>query len=118
MERYIKRYPTKWQNQYTEEFKRSVCEEYKHSTLTRRQLEKKYRIGNSRLTHWLLALGYSIKRPPLVSLLSMPKPINSDTEKDVLQLKKELEDAKILAETYKRMIEIAEEQLKIELQKR
>jgi hypothetical protein len=39
-------------------------------------------------------------------------------EQQIAQLKKELEDAKLLAEGYRRMIEIAEQELKIPIRKK
>ena len=47
MERYSKTSSSKWQSRYSEEFKRFVCNEFLTGTLTRRELERKYSIGNS-----------------------------------------------------------------------
>lgn len=118
MERYKKEYKTKWQNQYTEEFKLMVCEEYKIGTLLRRQLERKYNIGNTRLTCWLQKYGYSIKKPESIALFSMAQQTKWNTDKEIAKLQKELEDSKLLAESYKKMIEIAEKELKIDIRKK
>jgi hypothetical protein len=120
MERYSKKYSSKWQSQYSEEFKRHVCTEFITGTLTRRAIEQKFKLGNSRLDCWLKNLGYNYSRPRLVSL-SMPEPVSSTDPKkqeSVEKLKRELEDAKLLAETYRRMIEVAEEELKISIRKK
>ncbi|MDD5149447.1 MAG: hypothetical protein PHC28_03060 [Flavobacterium sp.] len=53
MERYSKEYSSKWQSRYSEEFKRFVCNDYLTGSLTRREVEVKHCIGNSRLTYWL-----------------------------------------------------------------
>jgi hypothetical protein len=50
----------------------------------------------------------------------MPKPIKSTKEKNakIRQLEKELEDAKLLAEAYLRMINLAEKELKVSIRKK
>lgn len=120
MERYVKKYPSKWQNQYTEEFKRHVCDDFLTGTLCRAEIERKYQLGNSRLTSWLRKFGYEIKKPEPLFLTPMQKPLNTNQEQNAstAQLKKELEDARLLAEAYKRMIEKAEQELKINIRKK
>ena len=120
MEKYSKKYPTKWQSQYSEEFKRHVCNEFLTGTETKRAVEQRFKLGNSRLDFWLKELGYNHTRPRLVSLYTMPKQAESNPEKNetVNKLKKELEDAKLLAETYRRIIEVAEQELKISIRKK
>ncbi|MBC7391472.1 MAG: transposase [Opitutaceae bacterium] len=71
MERYVKTYKSKWQNQYTEEFKRSICEEFLKGTATLRSVERKYQIGNSRLNHWLIEFGYKVKKPYILETTVM-----------------------------------------------
>jgi hypothetical protein len=120
MERYVKKYPSKWQNQYTKEFKRHVCDDFLTGTLCRAEVERKYKLGNSRLTTWLKEFGYEIKRPEPLFLTPMEKPSNTDQEQNAstAQLKKELEDARLLAEAYKRIIDKAERELKINIRKK
>ena len=121
MERYKKEYSSKWQNQYTEGFNRAVCEDYLRGDLSRRQVEKKYNLGNSRLTIWLKEFGYEVRKVCFVALPAM-----SDLEKEALspsdtaskQLKQQLADALLLAESYRRMIEQAELELKINIRKK
>lgn len=120
MERYSKKYSSKWQSQYSEEFKRHVCNDFITGALTRRAIEHKFKLGNSRLDCWLKKMGYNYSRPRLVSL-SMPEtvsPTNPKNQESVDKLKRELDDAKLLAETYRRMIEVAEEELKISIRKK
>jgi len=119
MEKYSKKYASKWQSQYSEEFKRHVCNEFLTGTETKRAVEHKFKLGNSRLDCWLKELGYNYTTR-IVPLYSMPKPAKSNSEKDetVEKLKKELEDAQLLAETYRRMIEVAEQELKISIRKK
>lgn len=121
MERYKQVYSSKWQSQYTEEFKRHVVNEFLKGDLTRREVERKFQIGNSRLTYWLRDFGITIKKRSIASFHStMP---TSKAEKDkqsesTQELKKQLEDALLLAESYKKMIDKAEEQLNINIRKK
>ena len=119
MERYSKRYSSKWQSQYSDEFKRFVCNDFLTGTLTHRSVERKYKIGNTRLDYWLKELGYDYTKPRLVPLL-MTKTIPTDSEGNhsVSKLKQDLEDAQLLAEAYRRMIDIAERELKINIRKK
>jgi transposase-like protein len=122
MERYSKEYSSKWQSKYSEEFKRFVCNDYLTGSLTKREVEVKYNIGNSRLTYWLREKGYDYLKPRIASLSSMKgitKNINNiDSEKSISDLKKELQEAQLLAEAYRKMIEIAEREFKINIVKK
>jgi len=120
MERYSKKYASKWQSQYSEEFKRHVCQDFLAGQLTRKQVERKFKLGNSRLTFWLKEFGYDYQKSKSVPLSLMiesstPTPQANDS---INKLKRELEDAKLLAEAYRRMIEVAELELKIEIRKK
>ena len=122
MERHKKLYSSKWQNQYTEEFKRHVCNDFLTGELTRREVEKKYNLGNSRLSFWLKEFGYEVKKTSFVVFPTMANSLKDDTnphdDKSSKELKKQLEDALLLAESYKKMIEIAEQELKIDIRKK
>lgn len=122
MERYSKEYSSKWQSKYSEEFKRFVCNDYLTGSLTRREVEVKHGIGNSRLTYWLREKGYDYLKPRIVSLPSMKESTknlnNNDSEKSISDLKQELQEAKLLAEAYRKMIEIAEHEFKIPIVKK
>ena len=122
MERYSRVSSSKWQSIYSEEFKRFVCNDYLTGSLTRREVEVKHGIGNSRLTYWLREMGYDYLKPRIVSLPDM-KSVKIDTsgkdsQKSITELEKELQEAKLLAEAYRRMIEIAEKEFKINIIKK
>ena len=119
MERHVKKYPSKWQNQYTEAFKRKVCEELIAGPLGATALERKYNIGHSRIVSWLKQLCYEYKKPVQLPLVIMSKPSKTNQEQDVSinKLKRELEDAKLQAEMYRRIIEKAEQELKVKIRK-
>lgn len=122
MERYSKRSSSKWQSKYSEEFKRFVCHDFLTGTLTKREIENKYNIGHSRLTYWLKEIGYDYSKPSIVSLPSMKeytkKLADRKEEESVLQLKRELQEARLLAEAYRKMIDIAEQDFKIKIVKK
>ncbi|EZH73171.1 hypothetical protein ATO12_19395 [Aquimarina atlantica] len=121
MERYSKTYSTKWQNRYSEDFKQFVCNEFLTGTATRRSIEKKYNIGHGQLTVWLKGLGYDYSKPSIVSLPMMANQsdkLSNNGEESLSQLKKELQEARLLAETYKKMIEVAEQEFKIKIVKK
>ncbi|HEX8577056.1 MAG TPA: hypothetical protein VF677_12250 [Flavobacterium sp.] len=122
MERYLKEHSSKWQSKYSEEFKRFVCNDFLTGSLTRREVEDKYNLGHSRITYWLKNLGYDYSQPSISVLPSMENKENkalTPREGDsLLQLKKELEEARLLAETYRRMIAIAEQEFKIKIVKK
>jgi transposase-like protein len=122
MERYSKVYKSKWQSQYSEEFKRNVCHEYLDGSDSRTTIERKYKLGNSRLTSWLKSFGLSIKKPIYVSSYIMPAKqgpgTQSEDEASIQLLKKQLEDALLEKELYRKMIEVAERNLKIDIRKK
>jgi len=121
MERYSKICKSKWQSQYSEEFKRKVCTEYLDGELGLRTLEKKYKLGNSRISGWLRSFGLEIKRTVFLPLPIMPKKeqdIQPGDSASVRLLKKQLEDALLEKELYRRMIEVAERDLKINIRKK
>lgn len=121
MERYSKTSSTKWQNRYSEEFKQFLCNEFLTGTATRTSIEKKYNIGNNQLNVWLKKLGYDYSKPSIVPLPSMANQhdkLSSQEKVSLSQLKKELTEARLLAETYRKMIEVAENEFKIKIVKK
>jgi transposase-like protein len=122
MERYSKTSSSKWQSKYSEEFKRFVCNDFLTGTLTKREIENKYNIGHTRLTYWLKEIGFDYSNPSIVSLPGMKEQTNKLSDKEgqesLSQLKKELQEARLLAEAYRKMIEIAEQEFKIKIVKK
>jgi len=122
MERYSKIYGSKWQSQYSEEFKRKICQEYLESNEGLSALERKYNLGNSRISAWLKSFGLEIKKTiylssPIMSAKKDPEPQSEDSA-SVKLLKKQLEDALLEKELYRKMIEVAERDLKINIRKK
>lgn len=121
MERYSKTSASKWQNRYSDEFKQFVCSEFLTGTATRTSIETKYNIGNSSLTKWLKDLGYDYSKPSIVPLPFMarqPQKSSNGNDKSLSQLERELQEARLLAETYRKMIEVAEREFKIKIVKK
>lgn len=122
MERYSKTSSSKWQSKYSEEFKRFVCNDFLTGTLTKREIENKYNIGHTRLTYWLKDIGLDYSKPSIVSLPRMKEQTNKLSDKEgqdsLSQLKRELQEARLLAEAYRKMIEIAEHEFKIKIVKK
>ena len=122
MERYSRVSSSKWQSIYSEEFKRFVCNEYLTGSMTKSEVESKHKLGNGRLTYWLRERGYNNLKTRIVSLPDMRSDkINiseKDSQKSIKELEKELQEAKFLAEAYRKMIEIAEKEFKINIVKK
>jgi hypothetical protein len=121
MERYSKEHSSKFQNRYSEEFKTFICEEFLTGTLKRRQIEDKYNIGHGSLTTWLKGKGYDYSKPSIVSLPSMKDQsdkLSNNNQESLSQLKRELQEARLLAEAYRKMIEVAEQEFKIKIVKK
>lgn len=104
------------------EFKLKVCNEYINGNDGIRFLEKKYGLGNSRLTTWLKLYGIEIRKTiylPLGIMAAKKKPVGSSNEDLSLKLlRKQLEDALLEKELYRRMVEVAERELHIDIRKK
>jgi transposase len=122
MERYSKVFGSKWQSQYSEEFKRKVCQEYLDGQDSRTTIERKYKLGNSRITFWLKSFGLEAKKAIYLSSYVMPakkdQDIPAEDSASVKLLKKQLDDALLEKELYRKMIEVAERDLKINIRKK
>ena len=119
-------------NIYSIELKHKVCKEHINEGAKLADLVRKYQLSSHSLIHeWLRRLGYlpGINRRTQIAYIDVEnlsvlknnsnknKAVTKE-EQQIVQLKKELEDAKLLAEGYRRMIEIAEEELKIPIRKK
>lgn len=122
MERYSRVSDSKWQSIYSEEFKRFVCNEYLSGSMTKKEVELKHDLGNGRLTYWLRERGFGDLKTRIVSLPDMKSVKNNIIEKgpqkSVAELEKALQESQLLAETYRKIIEVAERELKISIVKK
>jgi hypothetical protein len=117
---------------YSLELKHQVCKEHIENGLSLRQCVDKYNLSCHSLVHdWLRKLGYiaGVNRRirsayiGIENFKSLPdkhkkKQQLTQEQQQIEFLKKELEDAKLLAEGYRRMIEVAECELKIPIRKK
>lgn len=118
---------------YSLELKQQVCKEHIENGLSLKDCVEKYNLSCHSLIHdWLRQFGYiaGVNRRTRSAYIGVenfqplqdkPKkktgPLTGD-QQQIEFLKKELEDAKLLAEGYRRMIEIAESELKIAIRKK
>jgi len=123
---------------YTEELKLHICKEHIEEGTGLLELVKKYNLSTHSLIHgWLRKFGYvsspdkpSNKPVYIVGLDNYNQMATDNTQtssslnespedqSEIARLKKELLEAKIKAEGFERMIEIAEEQFKIPIRKK
>lgn len=121
------------QNLYSIELKHKVCKEHINEGTRLRDLVRKYNLSSHSLIHsWLRSLGYLPGNDRGVTKCNYIGIENFETlpgkhkkkqsltpeQQQIEFLKKELEDAKLQAEGYRRMIEIAESELKIPIRKK
>lgn len=118
---------------YSLELKHQICKEHIDNGLSLMDCVEKYNLSCHSLVHdWLRKLGYidGVNRRTrsayigIENFKTLPdknqkknRPLTPDQEQ-IAFLKKELEDAKLLAEGYRRIIEIAESELKIPIRKK
>ena len=116
-------------NLYSLELRHKICKEHVEEGVKLADLVRKYKLTSHSLIHdWLRKLGYlpgKNRRSQVLYIglenysLVDKKTVKTKVELlEIAALKKELEDAKILAEGYRRMIEIAETELKIAIRKK
>jgi hypothetical protein len=90
--------------------------------MTKKQVELRHNLGNGRLTYWLRERGFDNLKSRIVSLPAMKSVTNNsirkDSQKSITELENELQEAKLLAEVYRKMIEIAEKEFKIDIVKK
>ena len=114
---------------YTLALQHEVCKEHIEGGVKLADLVRKYELTTHSLIHdWLRKLGYLTgkNRRSQVMYIGLENyvSVNKKAAKtkvelsEIATLKKELEDAKLLAEGYRRMIEIAEQELKIPIRKK
>lgn len=115
---------------FDDEFKRKLIEEYLSTGCTKIELQRKYNIRfKSAISTWMQRMGYveNYKAPSLKfsSTKRSLLPANDkkskkelDLQKRIEDLERQLEDEKLRAEAYVRIIENAEKELKIPIRKK
>jgi hypothetical protein len=105
---------------YTKEYREMVCREFLKGDVSQSFLERKYKLGHGRIVRWMKRLGYIAKVPTMV-LMSKGQESSQEllpTQQRIKELEKELENARLQAEAYRLMIEVAERELKIIIRKK
>lgn len=114
---------------YTEEFKRALIEEYLAGSADKQTLLAKYGIRSKGVfVPWMRELGYvDLRRVSSAVGRTIKEPMSKPTDKDdsvaglrsrIAQLERELENAKLRAEAYARLIELAEREQGISIRKK
>jgi transposase len=124
-------------NRYSEELKHHICQEFMLGGIGIREISKKYNISShASIDNWLKKYGYRQQNDDISINLSriniglehfgiIKEPVEMNTPEftseeaaEIKRLKRELEDAKLRAEAYLRVIEIAETELKLPIRKK
>lgn len=128
-----KKQPPLWFKQvYTESFKRGVIEEYLRTGTPKRDLLKKYNIRfHGAFSRWMRQLGYediylrerTLRQsyPSMAQKKSAIDPLWGDREAleaRIRELERRLEDEQLRSEAYSRMIDIAEQTLRVPIRKK
>ncbi len=117
----------KFESRYTEAFKRMVIEEYLNTGIPKQRLLDKYGITyRGAFQAWMPALGYvDIRRLPKYTKVPSAHALNKPREEDISALRKrikelqgELDDEKLRAEAYARLIELAEREQGFSIRKK
>jgi transposase len=117
---------------YSLELRHQICKEHLIDGIKLADLVRKYELSCHSLIHsWLRRLGYlpggnrrtgvaylRVENDEDLNKKSANNKSLTEEQKQIALLKKELEDAKLLAEGYRRIIEIAEQELKIPIRKK
>lgn len=109
-------------NTYSNAFKLRVIEEVLSGDLSKEQAQRKHGIrGKSAILNWMRKFGLSeqIRLPDNFERMKEEEEIDKESlNKRIKELERDLEDAKLKAEGYSRMIDIAERELKIKIRKK
>ena len=113
---------------FSESERRAIIEEYLKGDRTKVEIWRHYtgyQDEHGQLLRWMRKLGYIEKtlRSGPVSLLSMPasnkpQPSVEELQRRIKQLEQQLLDSQLKEEAYRRMIDIAEKELKVSIKKK
>ena len=111
---------------YSDKEKLWLLEEFKNSGQSMSQFQRNYGMGHCTLSKWMTKFGLSFdkKEVLMATIEENNKPTNSKSTQErilearIKQLEQELRDEKIKSLAYKTMIEIAEEELGVDITKK
>ena len=106
---------------FSREFKLQIISQIESGKLTKERARKVYQIkGKSAILNWMRK--YAKPKTTFTEKSSIPMTGKDETTKELLlriqQLERSLEDAELKAESYSKMIDIAERELKISIRKK
>jgi transposase len=102
---------------YSDSLKREVIREVQSGLISKADALRKYEIrGSSSIIEWIRKFERS--DPYLQSLMDYSKSDKKDLIKRIKELERKLEDEQIRSFGYSKMIDIAEEQLKVPIRKK
>ena len=112
---------------FSESTKRAMIEDYLSGTKTQSDIWRQYsgrHDYHGQLATWMQKFGYREKSLPMtvLSLPAMPdkhpQPSVEELQKKVKELEQQLLDSQLKEEAYRRMIDIAEKELKVSIRKK
>ena len=111
---------------YSDMEKLRILEEFKKSGESMAKFQKNYGLGHCTLSNWMSKFGLSFgkKKVLMATIEEKNKPTNNKSTQErilearIKQLEQELKDEKLKSLAYKTMIEIAEEELGVDISKK
>lgn len=112
---------------YSDAEKLKLLEEFQTSGVSMSQFQEEYGLGHCTISKWMIKFGMLKRQEPKSKMKMSPKSnksLKSDNiterilEARIQQLEQELKSEKLRTLAYKTMIEIAEEELGIEISKK
>jgi transposase len=102
---------------FSESFKKGVVLQIQLGRLTQSEANRKYGIkGHSTILKWIRKFGETDLQYPIV--MDYSKSEKKELIKRIKELERQLEDEQIRSFGYSKMIDIAEEQLKVSIRKK
>ena len=107
--------------------RREIIEEYLKGGRTKAEIWRQYTGRNEEhgeIVRWMRQLGYAEKtlqfRPLSLPIMpgNKPQPSVEELQRKIKQLEQQLLDSQLKEEAYKRMIDIAEKELKVSIRKK
>ena len=111
---------------YSTKEKLRLLEEFKNSDMSKDQFQEIYGMGHCTISRWMTKFGLSFdkKEVLMATIEEKNKPTNNKTTQErilearIKQLEQELKDEKIKSLAYKTMIDIAGEELGVDITKK
>lgn len=110
---------TRKRRTFSDSEKLELINEYLSSGESKDAFQKKRHLGHNNLSNWMLTFGISTQTPPSSMAPSKKEDAHvNNLQEEISRLKKELEFEKLRSKAFETMIDIAEEELKINIRKK